>query len=48
VLCVTAKGAKALEIGIPLWEKAQKEIADVLGPEKLALLKELTAVLQEL
>ena len=48
ILRVTNKGKMALEIGIPLWKAAQKDVLRLLGPEKLADLKNILSQLQEL
>lgn len=46
VLKVTPKGKMALEIGIPLWKAAQKEINGLIGPEKLDNFKDILVKLQ--
>lgn len=45
-LRVTSKGKMALEIAIPLWKTAQKNIASLIGAEKLDDLKDILGRLQ--
>lgn len=47
MLHVTEKGAKALEIGIPLWKSAQREVKGLLG-EKLEIFSDALYALQTL
>ena len=46
-LRLTELGKKALENGKPLWDKAQKEIERRIGKEKIELLYEIMALLEE-
>ena len=45
---VTPKGKMALEIGIPLWQAAQKEINALIGPDKLTDFKAVLMRLQDI
>lgn len=47
-LRVTPKGKMALEIGIPLWKEAQREIKTVIGIDNMDMFREILAKLQAL
>jgi DNA-binding MarR family transcriptional regulator len=47
-LVVTAKGKSAISLGVPLWKQAQKDIYVLIGPENLAVFREVLQRLQQL
>lgn len=48
ILSVTPKGKMALEIGIPLWQTAQKNVITTIGMENMDIFKDLLCKLQKL